>query len=621
MASLAKPQAHKGKADRQPISTHPAFPFIVALWFAALLGIGSLVVPVSLIESLLSASGLAAVVPQAAPPLGVTASLLIALTSTVGGGLLGLFVARKVVNGRSAPATSRFDRSNATARRPISAHHELGAEGLDGSTPKGRRALAFTEAEGPSEVFELAPLPGAFAASALDLTPMAAVDDEAAEALGDEMAEPDTALDLADMIVAEDEPAPHTDYAAPQPGFQSLTAAPAIQYREPAMTDRQMFSIATAPEAEQELEQVDVAEDVAEDVVADLHFSPPSLARAVEVAAAPDQPVDDEMDEELQAEAASAAPVWHDGELDDLGLVQLAQRLGSSIARRRELRAEQAVLAAEREAQLAEQAALAAEAALAAVPPAVVAPGAALPVSLSEDFAEDFAQPEDAALAMAAYFGSPAVAEEPEAEAELELEAEAEVEEITPQPVVVPPVVQPNMAGRQVFQPVAAPVATPPALPGLAQIDIAFDDEDEDEADGSGLANLAASFALPLTRAVMPQAEPASDDNISDDNTGNDDAEPDLAAALAANNPFQQRGPGFVRIEDEPEAAHDAIEPAVVFPGATPLGASPLVPARSFARPEAVPQDANEGARGNNEDHERALREALLNLQRMRGVG
>ena len=37
---------------KAPISAHPLFPAIVALWFAALLGVGSLVLPVVLFEKL-----------------------------------------------------------------------------------------------------------------------------------------------------------------------------------------------------------------------------------------------------------------------------------------------------------------------------------------------------------------------------------------------------------------------------------------------------------------------------------------------------------------------------------------------------------------------------------------
>ena len=39
--------------SKAPVSSHPLFPVIVALWFGALFGLGSLAVRVSLIESLI----------------------------------------------------------------------------------------------------------------------------------------------------------------------------------------------------------------------------------------------------------------------------------------------------------------------------------------------------------------------------------------------------------------------------------------------------------------------------------------------------------------------------------------------------------------------------------------
>lgn len=147
-------------ASKPPISQHPAFPAIVALWFAALLGIGSLVLPVTLFESLIVAAGLPAVIPAAEPPLGVAARILIALVGAGLGAVVGLFVARKVVAAQSAarPAT-----------RPISAHEELGAESFDepvedmraAAIPGRRRALSITEESGPSTLLDYAPLPGA----------------------------------------------------------------------------------------------------------------------------------------------------------------------------------------------------------------------------------------------------------------------------------------------------------------------------------------------------------------------------------------------------------------------------------------------------------------------------
>ena len=79
-----------------PLSAHPVFPAIIALWFAALMGIGTLIVPNALFEQLSTASGLSAIVPEAAPPLGFKAKLLIAIAFALLGAITGLFLGLKV---------------------------------------------------------------------------------------------------------------------------------------------------------------------------------------------------------------------------------------------------------------------------------------------------------------------------------------------------------------------------------------------------------------------------------------------------------------------------------------------------------------------------------------------
>ena len=136
VASLADDNGMKGAGAKPPIATHPAFPFIVALWFAALLGLGSLMVPVPLVESLTVATGLASIVPATAPPLGFTARALMAIAFAGGGALAGLVIARQVARAQRVEPVRRTnpvaaDRT-AVDRRPISAHDELGDDGLDG---------------------------------------------------------------------------------------------------------------------------------------------------------------------------------------------------------------------------------------------------------------------------------------------------------------------------------------------------------------------------------------------------------------------------------------------------------------------------------------------------------
>ena len=77
-------------ASRPPISLHPAFPAIVALWFAALLGVGSLMLPAVLLERLATMTGLADA------PLGFLERAVIALGAALAGAIAGVAIARRV---------------------------------------------------------------------------------------------------------------------------------------------------------------------------------------------------------------------------------------------------------------------------------------------------------------------------------------------------------------------------------------------------------------------------------------------------------------------------------------------------------------------------------------------
>lgn len=112
---------------KSPISSHPAFSAIVALWFAALLGIGSLIVPAALFERLFAVTGLNGILPATQAPLGFTARTIIALAGTAIGIVTGLLLARKVSAAQSAPGVAHLH----PAKVPISAMKELGAKSLD----------------------------------------------------------------------------------------------------------------------------------------------------------------------------------------------------------------------------------------------------------------------------------------------------------------------------------------------------------------------------------------------------------------------------------------------------------------------------------------------------------
>jgi hypothetical protein len=165
--------------NKAAISAHPLFPAIVALWFAALLGLGSLVLPPVLFERAVTVTRIDSLLPMAAPPLGLTARLLIALAAAVVGAAIGVSLARRITaanrpvrtaTGQAQARREYEERQSAKIRKPISAKEELRCETLaepeeDGlprpaPIPGRRRALAMQEDGGPSEYLQAVPLPG-----------------------------------------------------------------------------------------------------------------------------------------------------------------------------------------------------------------------------------------------------------------------------------------------------------------------------------------------------------------------------------------------------------------------------------------------------------------------------
>jgi len=239
--------------NRKPISSHPLFPAVVALWFGALFGLGSLAIRPTLIESLVLKIGIDLVIPAAAPPLGVTARILIALVMASLGAALGVLLALRlsrpkiVVRERKRNASNPGGAATAEAamwnqrdiftdgptRRPISAHEELG-DALDSPVQMGsrRRALAVAEHDAqPFQPQEAAPLPGGepqiFDIATTELDPVslapAAEEERAPLDLG-AFAEP--AQDPAPMMPAQ--PQPKLDWSAPLPPEPPIALEPSV---------------------------------------------------------------------------------------------------------------------------------------------------------------------------------------------------------------------------------------------------------------------------------------------------------------------------------------------------------------------------------------------------------
>jgi hypothetical protein len=108
---LAEPNRTSSRGQKGqilPITRHPLFPAIVALWFFVLLGMGSFAVSISALESLVHTLHIELVAPALAPPLGTTARLALALSLGAIGAAIGWVLARRIGARQSVPAPTVF---------------------------------------------------------------------------------------------------------------------------------------------------------------------------------------------------------------------------------------------------------------------------------------------------------------------------------------------------------------------------------------------------------------------------------------------------------------------------------------------------------------------------------
>jgi hypothetical protein len=557
------------RTAKAPISAHPAFPAIVALWFAALLGLGSLVLPVALIERLVTVTRFSSIVSAAEPPLGFTARAGIALGASIAGALVGLWLARKVaVAAAPEPRAHGFSLASARQCRPISAPEELGDEGLDSgpSTPpvQKRRSLAIAEDDGPSSYLQAVPLPGQSTDAPAELPQFEAVPPSEPFAAGEPVAKANfEPLELAAYVAPDDdedelEALRLQIHTLDAPRIERPTSAkPAQANNEPLPFAAPSLRRTAAAEFDEE-EQVDVTQDDNDYEAFDDEWSDDD--------ALDQEPFVAESTPPLAIVVDSGEPDVDDRPVEELGLVQLAARLGASLERRR--------------AWLAQR------------PSATPAPAPApAPFADGEDF--EAAQPEDAARAMADFFGS---ANGPQA-----AHAAEDVGRSEPEPE---------------FDAVAREQAVPAPLRSVA-----FDADEEVDEDAIG-----ASLSLPLGGVSAHVNEAADREREEFDEGEPDDSE--YSSLLEMKNPFV-RPQEFVRVE-EPADESGSFEPAVTFPSASPAalnnGAQP--PMASATRPfdppkstaESVHRPAPAAARRDPGDAERSLRDALATLQRMSGA-
>ncbi len=163
------PKGKAGKAGKgKPITSHQLFPAVVALWFGALFGLGSLAVRPSLLEGLVMKSRLDLVVPAAAPPLGITARILIALIMAALGSVLGVLIARRIARPKVEVRQRKRSAKSAEPepRTSYFGQNESGSTfdevASNGGVLAGRRrgSLAIEHDEVDFVPHEVAPLPG-----------------------------------------------------------------------------------------------------------------------------------------------------------------------------------------------------------------------------------------------------------------------------------------------------------------------------------------------------------------------------------------------------------------------------------------------------------------------------
>ncbi len=540
--------ATPAKGARPPITANPAFPWIVALWCAALLGIGSFVLPVAVLERISTASGLASALPAAAPPLGFTAQSLMALVGTLAGGVLGFMLARKL----AAPRTRAISDRNRLISEDDVSIMDLEPDGFDafGDTPLARRrSLAIEEEDGYSDFLEIAPVPGEGSVPEPRL-----VDAQLAEHWHeDDLPQPDTETGEPEELPVEmhkklideeliDEagaaPEPFEVPASPEPVEDEIArpepsgAAGPLPFSPPSMARYNPPEDHDGEETEAEVE-LDSEPETVFDPVSDVQESEDSVSdnqdsekfQPRDYAPAPVEP--DTLHEFAPAENVSLAA--DDGETagQDEGLVQLVQRLEATLEKHREWsagRASAGPMGAPAALTLAQE-------------PSDVSEEDAEP-PLPDEF--DPAPAEEAVQATAAYFGS-----------------------------------APPAAGTGDGPPFGA-------LAGIAEkklsdfnFEAGFDDDEENEH----------AFAASLTLPTMKLAQtPPAERPAFDRPPASPEPEEGIGNQPAVLFPNQH--------EDQGSPAGVAADPGLQFPQA--------------ARP-----------RPSNDDHDRALREALMNLQRM----
>ncbi len=626
----------------KPVTQHQLFPAVIALWFGALFGLGSLALRPSLIEELVIKSRIDLLIPAAAPPLGMTARMSIALVLAALGAMLGASIARRIARpkqevrerkrtklstrdeGASNSAFNGF--TDASTRSPGPSGGGPGEVAAPGVLAGRRRSLAIEDEVKDFVPHDAAPLPGG--------SPQ--IFDIAAAGLNEAYAAPIAQPEADSYSQPAPFPAPAPVPAAPQVALDWANAVPVLPPAkvitpapdpQPIEAQRQVFHSA----------EPDIVLPASEDGRQVFGMTPPAIAPADQPRQIFGAPVtDDHVSKEFVEAHGFRTSVFEATEPSPLFAARAEAPLPAAIPEAYAPPAETAVFAITEAPVLA-----------VAVPPAETTPEPELPSpallgieDLSARLAESMrrrragraAAPaeiavEPAALVVPEAF-EPAV-QPPHDEPEIPVFA---VPAFTVPAFAVPPFTVPVEA-----EPAAAEAQAPQPVPaGLRPLDLAgFEEEDREEQDRLLPPRRiflpvevapASDFTPPVTTPVAEETDVAEDLAVAEEN---------YASLLAVTpSPVSLRNP-FVRV-DEPEAEIDAVEPVVIFPGQAMPAPQPIAPPAAIGVEEAVlfrrfdaPATAGQGqsSAANEaastmppEEAERALRSALANLQRMSGA-
>lgn len=637
---MAKPKRKPGKSA--PIAQHQLFPAVVALWFGALFGLGSLAVRPTLLEELVVKSRIDLLIPAAAPPLGMTARMLVALILAAFGAMIGSLIARRLaqpkqearerkrtnLSTRDEGADNRgyAGQSDTSTRYGANAAGDFDGDASPGMQANRRRSLTVEHDEDDFVPHELAPLPGG-APQIFDIA-ACGLNDRPPPVPAFEPVPPVQPAEPVQVAPLPPVAAPVAlDWANAAPVLPPSVVPAAMSVSQAIEMQRQVYQ--AAPEPEQVFAAP--AAPAPEDGRQVFGMTPPTYPPADQPRQIFGAPVtDDHVPKEFVEAQGFRTSVFETPEPSPL-FPQRAEP--APVPAPAPVPQDDAAPAVP---DFAEPLAAPAPVPQAFVPegetaPADPAPALVSPASLGmEDLSARLA--ESMRRRRAARSGSAA---EPAVEAAPQLhEAETEAAARTVPEFTVPPFAVPAFTVPPVTE-AAAPVVGVPIPAALRPLDLTGFEANDAAAYDSPLPPR--HIALPVEPAAVaspPQtfAPPAAEEPEPTEEA--DVAEDEYASLLGVTpSPAVLRNP-FVRVE-ETEVEAETIEPVVIFPGQavpSPQGFAAPAPSAEDAGPfrrfdapasagQGQPVAANEGVSAvAPEEAERALRSALANLQRMSGA-